>query len=166
MTITERFRLAREHAKLSQGALSERCAAQGHSVSRGQIAKLEVGERTNPRGSDTAAIARATGVRLRWLLEEDGPMLEGEPDEAGAFDAARAMFLAQEVHEGRGEEARTFLVTRSATYAGAEGRSPGWWLETLRDEFRTWRTPSKTVGSRELEPDEEARPSKTSSRRG
>jgi transcriptional regulator with XRE-family HTH domain len=168
MTFAERLKKAREHAQLSQRQLSAKCSELGHALSSGHVGKLEIGERSNPRAQDVMVLARACGVRHEWLLDGTGGMaldVESEVDEVGAYDAARAMFLAQEVHEGRGEEARTFLATRSATYAGAEGRSPGWWLETLRDEFRTWRAPSKALGSRELEADEDARPAKTNARR-
>lgn len=126
MPISDRFRAAREHAGLSQGALADRCAALGHSVSRGQIAKLEVGERLNPRASDAAAIARATGVRLAWLLDGSGTMTaEDAPDgDSSALEGAIAWFLAHETHEGRGDEARAFLAARRETFAGAEGLSP------------------------------------------
>jgi len=167
MTFAERLRKAREHAQLSQRQLSAKCSAIGHEVSAGHVGKLELGERLNPRAQDVMVLARACGVRHEWLLNGTGAMgLEADDsDEVSAYDAARTMFVAQEAHEGRGEEARTFLVTRSATYAGAEGRSPGWWLETLRDEFRSWRTPTKAVGTRELEADEDARPAKSNARR-
>lgn len=164
----DRFKKARDHAGLSQAALAARCEEQGHSVSRGQIAKLEAGERTNPRSSDVQAIARATGVRMPWLMGERGPMVEGHTveEELGAFDAAVGWFLANESHEGRGDDAKAFLAQRDVRYAGAEGRSPGWWLETLRDEFRAWRVPAKIVGVREIgENEPDTKPAKINARR-
>lgn len=166
MSIGERFRAAREHAGLSQGALAERCATQGHSVSRGQIAKLEVGERVNPRASDAAAIAKATGVRLPWLLDGQGSMLgdTAEPD-SSPLEGAIAWFLANETHEGRGDEARAFLAQRRETFAGGEHVSPDAWLAHLRDGFRAWRAPGKVVGEREISDDEDTRPAKLNPRR-
>lgn len=158
--------MAREHAQLSQAELAKRCG-----VSRGQIAKLEVGERTNPRGSDVAAVARETGVRLPWLLEEQGPMVsEGDAPEtevSSAFDGAVTWFLTVEEHEGRGDEAKAFLAQRRELFAGAEHLSPGAWLAHLQDGFRAWRSPSKVVGVRDVDPDDDEglRPPKINARR-
>jgi len=91
------------------------------------------------RGASVERLAQAAKVSPTWLLTGRGPR-EGDSDELAPFDAARALFLAQESHDGRGDEARRFLADRTTAYAGAERKSPRWWLETLAEEFREWRT--------------------------
>jgi transcriptional regulator with XRE-family HTH domain len=151
MNLAERLKMARESARLSQRELSARATSEGHPISAGQIAKIEVADRPNPRASDLAVIARITGVNLSWLVSGIGPMVPTETSDVAPFDAAKTMFLAQETHDGRGEEARVFLAERSTQYAGAEDKSPGWWLESLRDEYRAWRRPGQLpTGAREL----------------
>lgn len=79
MNLAERLRKARERAGLSQRELAARCQAVGHGISAGQIGKLEVGQRTNPRASDVDTIASVTGVSRRWLLLGEGEMVETAP---------------------------------------------------------------------------------------
>lgn len=117
------------------------CDAAG--LSRGFLSSFFVRSKSDGsasiRGASVERLAQAAKVSPTWLLTGRGPR-EGDSDELAPFDAARALFLAQESHDGRGDEARRFLADRTTAYAGAERKSPRWWLETLAEEFREWRT--------------------------
>lgn len=117
------------------------CEAAG--LSRGFLSSFFVRSKSDGgasiRGASVERLAQAAKVSPTWLLTGRGPR-EGDSDELAPFDAARALFLAQESHDGRGDEARRFLADRTTAYAGAERKSPRWWLETLAEEFREWRT--------------------------
>ncbi len=119
------------------------CEAAG--LSRGFLSSFFVRSKTaedaSMRGPSVERLAIAAKVSPAWLLTGKGPreIEAGDGVELGSFDAARAMFLAQEGHDGRADEARTFLAERNVAFAGAERKSPRWWLETLTEEFREWR---------------------------
>lgn len=110
-------------------------------------------------------LADAAKVSRAWLAFAQGSMVESDLV-PGPWEAAKAWFLALEGHDGRGEEAKAFLLERGATlYAGSQDRGPEWWLAQLRDEFRGWRRPSKVVGVREIPEEELERPAKLNPRR-
>lgn len=127
-------------------------------------------EKTKRVETDTIfRLADAAGVSRSWLAFGDGSMVEEAPtpEAVGAFEGAVSWFLATETHEGRADEARAFLAQRRQLNAGAERLSPDAWLAKLRDEFRAYRAPSKVVGVREVDPDdnEDLRPPKINARR-
>ncbi|WP_410843820.1 helix-turn-helix domain-containing protein [Paraburkholderia sp.] len=73
MTLGERLKAARKHAKLTQEALAKRVG-----MSQPTLSDLENG---NSLGTSfVVALARATGVQAAWLAEERGPMFD--PDDA------------------------------------------------------------------------------------
>lgn len=142
-TLGDRLREARQEKGMGQRSL-----ARASGVSQGHISHAESGKRVELGPTVLSALADALGVSVDWLLTGEGPRERASPERTvdpaedtsvSPFDAARTMFLAEQTHEGRGDDARAFLAQRDVHYAGAEGRSPGWWLETLKDEFRTWR---------------------------
>lgn len=151
-------------AVIAERGLGVRELARSAGLASGQISNLRNGKRGKRVGGETIAkLAHALDVNDVWLLtgegprerRAEGPVVEAVGDDLPPFDAARAMFLAEQVHDGHGDDARRFLAERVVHYAGAEGRSPGWWLETLKDEFRAWRKPEKVVGVRELGEDDD-----------
>lgn len=129
-------------ARLAKG-LGQRSLAAVSGVSQGHISHAESGKRLELGQTVLSAIAEALDVSVDWLATGNGPRERrnepGAEPELGAVDAARAMFLAQETHDGRGTEARAFLAERAVSFAGAERKSPRWWVETLTEEFREWR---------------------------
>ncbi len=155
-----RLRAAREAKGLGVRELSRLA---GFGDNSADISKIENGKQSTPSYDKIKAYAVALEVNPEWLWSGEGPrerrpegaVVEAVGDDLSPFDAARAMFLAEQVHDGRGDNARRFLAERVVHYAGAEGRSPGWWLETLKDEFRAWRKPEKVVGVRELSEDDD-----------
>lgn len=72
MSVGERLREARRHAKLTQVELYERSG-----VPQQTIGNLETGATKTSR--NIIALARACGVRAEWLATGEGPMLETEP---------------------------------------------------------------------------------------
>lgn len=148
--LAERLRWVLEKRGLSARAWSL-AAGRSHAQVTMMLRRLEAGETPAFEAEVFEDLARAAQVRPAWLQSGKGTPEGIDDDETDPFEAARRMFVAQEAHEGRAEEARVFLASRSVQYAGAEGKSPAWWLETLRDEFRTWRRPGQLpTGAREL----------------
>lgn len=74
MTLGERLRKAREHARLSQQALEERSG-----VSQKTISKIERGDQEG--STQIAALAIACGVRMEWLATEAGEMLTNRAEQ-------------------------------------------------------------------------------------
>jgi transcriptional regulator with XRE-family HTH domain len=71
MTLGERLKAARKHAKLTQEVLAKRVG-----MSQPTLSDLENG---NSAGTSfIVALARATGVHAAWLAEERGPMCDPE----------------------------------------------------------------------------------------
>lgn len=142
--------------------MSQHSLAEASGLSQAHLSNVENGKRENP-GTDTLmAIANSLGVSFAWLISGEG-FRDREDDHghhiATPYEAAVTMLLAQEAHEGREAEAKAFLESISSrAYAGAEGKSPGWWLETLREDYRTWRAPSKSVGVRVVAPEDDDAP--------
>lgn len=71
MTLAERIRRARKHAKLTQDALAKRVG-----ISQPTLSDLERGEIAGT--SYIVPLARATGVHAAWLAEERGQMHDPE----------------------------------------------------------------------------------------
>lgn len=156
-TLGERLREAREAAGMGQHSL-----ARASGVSQSHISNVESGKRAELGPSVVSALAASLGVSLSWLMTGQGPKKPEPVPEAHAaspYEAAATMLLAQEAHEGRAAEAKAFLESIAArAYAGAEGKSPGWWLATLTEDYRAWRSPSKTVGVRVVQPEDDDAP--------
>lgn len=133
-----RLRAAREAKGLGVRELSREA---GLSLSASDISKIENGKQPTPNYDKIRAIAAALGVTSEWLWSGEGPRSrrEEESELLGPFEGARAMFLSEQAHEGRGEQAKAFLASRAVSFAGAERKSPQWWLATLTEEFREWR---------------------------
>lgn len=64
----ERLHTARVHAKLSQRALADDVG-----LSQSTLAELE---KTGQGSSKTPKLAQRTGVRVQWLADGEGPMLD------------------------------------------------------------------------------------------
>lgn len=125
--------------------MSARRLAEVAGGSHANIIRIESGQQPKPGAEKIAGYAKVLGVSPEWLLTGEGSMHPVERtvepidvDELGPYEAARAWFLAEQRLEGRVEEAKAFLAVRRS-YAGAEDKGPGWWLEHLKDEFRAWR---------------------------
>lgn len=144
--------------------MGQHSLARASGVSQSHISNVESGKRAELGPSVVSALATALEVSLAWLMtgrgsREPGAVEVSEPHAVSPYEAAVTMLLAQEAHEGREAEAKAFLESISSrAYAGAEGKSPGWWLETLREDYRTWRTPSKAVGVRVVAPEDDDAP--------
>lgn len=124
-------------------------------LARSHVSTILVGKTKSVEVSTLYRLADAAKVSRSWLAFGRGGMTDDEDDLPAPWEAAKAWFLALEGHDGKGDEARAFLADRGAAlYAGGRDRSPEWWLAQLRDEFRAWRQPSKTVGVREIDDDE------------
>jgi transcriptional regulator with XRE-family HTH domain len=82
-TLAERWKEAREDAGLGVNAL-DRAIGQ----SSGYTSRIEKGEKLEPAVGIVANAARVLGVRLAWLVDEEGPKLrsaEGEDPHVGTF---------------------------------------------------------------------------------
>ena len=149
----ERLRAARAAKGLGVRELSREAGLPGGAS---DVSKIENGKQPSPNYDKIRALAAVLEVNSEWLWSGEGP--RDRRDEAAAgealapFDAARAMFLSEQVHEGRGDEARKFLGARAVAFAGAERKSPQWWLATLTEEFREWRTNEGTDPLPKLNP--------------
>ncbi|HVI26314.1 MAG TPA: helix-turn-helix domain-containing protein [Xanthomonadaceae bacterium] len=92
MKRSERIRLGRRHAALTQESLAHRIG-----VHRSAIANWESGS-SNPSGENLARLAEVLGVSYEWLATGRGEMsLEAWRDDVPALDAD----LAEGPHERR-----------------------------------------------------------------
>lgn len=85
MKLSERIRLARRRAELSQAALAARIG-----VRRSAVSNWEATDAAKPSTSNLIAIADATGVAMEWLATGRGrsaTMPAAEADEVSAVDA-------------------------------------------------------------------------------
>lgn len=80
MPVSQRIKLARKHARMTQNGLAEACGWDGQS----RVSNYETGERV-PGVEELDLIAKATGVSAYWLMTGEGDMLGG-PLEANASD--------------------------------------------------------------------------------
>lgn len=137
-------------------------------LSRSHVSTILAGRTKRVETETIFRLADAASVSRSWLAFGEGSMIETAPtpDQVGAFEGAVSWFLATETHEGRGDEARAFLAQRTQVNAGMSA-SPDAWLAKLRDEFRAWRSPSKVVGERVVDADDndDLRPPKINARR-
>lgn len=93
MTLADRIKVARTHAKLNQTALSSLSG-----VKQQVISKLELG--IQKETADIVKIAKACGVRPEWLDAEDGPMFYYDGTMATIQESLRVMqALPQELVE-------------------------------------------------------------------
>lgn len=100
MDFSERLRVARNHAKLTQVKLG-----QLSGVTQQTINKLETGKSKST--SAVVAMATACGVRAEWLSREDGPMLRST-----IADDAEILRLAAMIHSlPAGDRAHLQAVT-------------------------------------------------------
>lgn len=106
----ERLYRARKHANLSQRGLGEKVG-----LSQTTLTELE---RTGQGSSKVAHIAAATGVRVQWLAQGEGPMLDtaAEPP-AAARTVASEKVAHYLVGQPGGTDYRTVALTLAASLA-------------------------------------------------
>jgi len=82
LSLDQRIRCARRHARLSQTQLAQRIGVQ-----RTAISQWEQPQGTHPTSRNLVTVACATGVCLNWLAHGTGTMLATGADRAAASHA-------------------------------------------------------------------------------
>jgi transcriptional regulator with XRE-family HTH domain len=93
-------------------------------ISRGMVGRYERGERGVPNATTVDRIAQALQVRVRWLLDGEEPMEEGQP--TGEAEDPRA--TARRVLLSAGAPAEVIDHVLRHPHAPTEPRPALWWI--------------------------------------
>lgn len=118
MTLGERLRIAREHAKLTQPELAERSR-----VSQQMISKLERGLSKETAG--IVALAVACGVRSEWLDKEAWPMVDEPEPDPEVLKLARAIQALSDNNRAHLQAVTDAFVKSAQLIDWVEGVNPG-----------------------------------------
>jgi transcriptional regulator with XRE-family HTH domain len=103
----ERLYLARTHANLTQRSLADKVG-----LSQSNINGLE---KTGQGSAKTARIAQVCGVRVEWLADGKGPMLDTDAEVPGAARTVASEKVAHRlVGQPGGTDYRTIALTLAA----------------------------------------------------